>query len=120
MDFGTGLGRSASLVAMRVWLRNRYASPRWSLSVFRLQNVVFTNVMKFRMSAQWSASAVLEGGESLRTVDIIPELWSTRQVLTCSPWSRCGHPVVLEGKIVASRISLFLVLIPASSSRVSG
>ena len=63
---------------------------------------------------------MLEGGESLCAVDIIPELWSTRQVLACSPWSQCGHPVVLEGKIVASHISLFLVLIPASSSHISG
>ena len=82
--------------------------------------MVFADGMKFIMSAQRNASTVLEGGESLRAIDIIPELWSTREVLTCSPWSRHGHPVVLGGNIVASRISLFLVLIPASSSRISG
>ena len=73
--------------------------------------MVFTDMMKFSTSVQRSVSVVLEGGESFHAVNVIPELWSTRQVLACSLWSRCGHPVVLEGEIVASRISLFLVLI---------
>ena len=86
----------------------------------RIGNVVFTDMMKFSTSVQRSVSVVLEVGEPFHAVNVIPELWSTRQVLACSLWSRCGHPVVLEGEIVASRISLFLLLIPASSSRISG